>query len=138
MVVPPRVTTPAPHEPRSVERKWPQKAAPGNRKIVRGHVLGCQEGPLMILRPVRWTAFSSRPDWRSSIDALCGRHRESGWELLRLRARSAGLRATGATVDAVEDETRAAIRFHIDGLKADGLPVFLCRPALRIMWTSLP
>lgn len=34
-----------------------------------------------------------------------------------------GCVATGATVDAVEAEIREAIRFHIDGLKADGLPV---------------
>jgi predicted RNase H-like HicB family nuclease len=33
-----------------------------------------------------------------------------------------GCVATGATVAAVEDEIRAAIRFHIDGLRADGLP----------------
>ena len=31
--------------------------------------------------------------------------------------------ATGATVLEVEHEMREAIRFHIDGLKADGLPV---------------
>jgi len=31
--------------------------------------------------------------------------------------------ATGDTVAAVEAEIRDAIRFHIDGLKADGLPV---------------
>jgi predicted RNase H-like HicB family nuclease len=29
--------------------------------------------------------------------------------------------ATGATVAAVREEIRAAIRFHIEGLKADGL-----------------
>jgi predicted RNase H-like HicB family nuclease len=34
-----------------------------------------------------------------------------------------GCVATGATVEAVEAEIRDAIRFHIDGLKADGLPV---------------
>jgi len=34
-----------------------------------------------------------------------------------------GCVATGATVAAVESEIRAAIRFHIDGLKQDGLPV---------------
>jgi predicted RNase H-like HicB family nuclease len=34
-----------------------------------------------------------------------------------------GCVATGATVEAVEHEIREAIRFHIDGLKADGLPV---------------
>jgi predicted RNase H-like HicB family nuclease len=34
-----------------------------------------------------------------------------------------GCIATGDTVAAVEQEIREAIRFHIDGLKADGLPV---------------
>ena len=35
----------------------------------------------------------------------------------------AGCVATGATVAEVENEIRTAIRFHIDGLKQDGLPV---------------
>jgi predicted RNase H-like HicB family nuclease len=34
-----------------------------------------------------------------------------------------GCVATGATVKTVEQEIRDAIRFHIDGLKADGLTV---------------
>jgi predicted RNase H-like HicB family nuclease len=34
-----------------------------------------------------------------------------------------GCVATGATVEAVEQEIRAAIRFHIEGLKADGLQI---------------
>ncbi len=34
-----------------------------------------------------------------------------------------GCVATGPTVEAVEQEIREAIRFHINGLKADGLPV---------------
>ncbi len=34
-----------------------------------------------------------------------------------------GCVATGDTVAAVEREIRGAIRFHIDGLKEDGLPV---------------
>ncbi len=34
-----------------------------------------------------------------------------------------GCVATGATVEAVNLELRDAIRFHIDGLKADGEPV---------------
>lgn len=34
-----------------------------------------------------------------------------------------GCIATGATLQAVENEIRDAIRFHIDGLKEDGLPV---------------
>jgi predicted RNase H-like HicB family nuclease len=31
--------------------------------------------------------------------------------------------AAGETVQAAEEEIRDAIRFHIEGLKADGLPV---------------
>ncbi|HUA51411.1 MAG TPA: type II toxin-antitoxin system HicB family antitoxin [Candidatus Sulfotelmatobacter sp.] len=34
-----------------------------------------------------------------------------------------GCVATASSVKAVEDEIRAAIRFHIEGLRADGLPV---------------
>lgn len=34
-----------------------------------------------------------------------------------------GCIATGATVQEAEQELRAAIRFHIEGLKADGLPI---------------
>jgi predicted RNase H-like HicB family nuclease len=34
-----------------------------------------------------------------------------------------GCVATGATVEAVEAEIREAIRFHIEGLKADGIAV---------------
>ena len=34
-----------------------------------------------------------------------------------------GCVATGEIVSVVEQEIRAAIRFHIDGLQADGLPV---------------
>jgi predicted RNase H-like HicB family nuclease len=34
-----------------------------------------------------------------------------------------GCIATGATVSDVEYEIKEAIRFHIDGLKEDGLPV---------------
>ena len=34
-----------------------------------------------------------------------------------------GCVATAATVEAVEEEIREAIRFHIDGLKEDGLPI---------------
>ena len=34
-----------------------------------------------------------------------------------------GCVATGITVQEVEHEIREAIRFHIDGLKEDGLPV---------------
>ena len=34
-----------------------------------------------------------------------------------------GCIATGETVEAVEGEIRSAIRFHIDGLREDGLPI---------------
>ncbi len=34
-----------------------------------------------------------------------------------------GCVATGETIAAVENEIRAAIRFHVDGLRDDGLPV---------------
>ena len=34
-----------------------------------------------------------------------------------------GCVATGTTVAAAEREIRTAIRFHIEGLRADGLPV---------------
>ncbi len=34
-----------------------------------------------------------------------------------------GCVATGATVEAVEQLIRDAIRFHIDGLREDGLPI---------------
>jgi predicted RNase H-like HicB family nuclease len=34
-----------------------------------------------------------------------------------------GCIATGTTIDEVEREISEAIRFHIEGLKADGLPV---------------
>jgi predicted RNase H-like HicB family nuclease len=34
-----------------------------------------------------------------------------------------GCVATGATVQAVEQDIRDAIRFHIEGLREDGLPV---------------
>lgn len=34
-----------------------------------------------------------------------------------------GCIATGSTPDEVERELREAVRFHIDGLKADGEPV---------------
>ena len=34
-----------------------------------------------------------------------------------------GCVATGGTIEAVESEIRDAIRFHIDGLRADGIVV---------------
>lgn len=44
-----------------------------------------------------------------------------------------GCVATGATIRAVEEQIRAAIRFHIAGLKEDGLPV-PSLPAPLSMW----
>jgi predicted RNase H-like HicB family nuclease len=44
-----------------------------------------------------------------------------------------GCVATGTALVSVENEIREAIRFHIEGLKADGLPV----PALTSMRGSL-
>ncbi len=34
-----------------------------------------------------------------------------------------GCVATGKTIETVEREIREAIRFHVDGLRSDGLPV---------------
>ena len=34
-----------------------------------------------------------------------------------------GCVATGDTIDEVQQEIRAAIRFHLDGLREDGLPI---------------
>ena len=34
-----------------------------------------------------------------------------------------GCAATGATVEEVEREIKEAIRFHLDGLREDGLPI---------------
>lgn len=34
-----------------------------------------------------------------------------------------GCIATGSTIPVVEEEIRAAIRFHLDGLHDDGLPI---------------
>jgi predicted RNase H-like HicB family nuclease len=34
-----------------------------------------------------------------------------------------GCVATGASVEAVERQIREAIRFHLDGLREDGLPI---------------
>jgi predicted RNase H-like HicB family nuclease/predicted RNA binding protein YcfA (HicA-like mRNA interferase family) len=48
-----------------------------------------------------------------------------------------GCVATGTTVEEVERQIRDAIRLHIDGLRADGLPV-PCQPASRNMWRRKP
>ena len=34
-----------------------------------------------------------------------------------------GCIASGSTISEVEEEIRQAIRFHVDGLKEDGLPI---------------
>ncbi len=34
-----------------------------------------------------------------------------------------GCVATGATIQEVEEEIRSAIRFHLEGLREDGLPI---------------
>ena len=48
-----------------------------------------------------------------------------------------GCVATGATIEDVEAEIRAAIRFHIDGLKADGLSDQHCRKRRGVSaWAS--
>src|SRR5258708_2497056 len=44
-----------------------------------------------------------------------------------------GCVATAATVEAVEEEIREAIRFHIDGLKEDGLTI-----PEPTTWPSMP
>ena len=48
---------------------------------------------------------------------------ESQRQLFGLCAGPAGLRCYRGTVAAVENEIREAIRFHIDGLQADGIIV---------------
>ena len=45
-----------------------------------------------------------------------------------------GCVATGATVEAVEDEIREAIPLHIEGLRADGDSMFPRRPASQNTW----
>jgi hypothetical protein len=54
------------------------------------------------------------------VDALRNRDRKGGRQLFRLCAGLARLHCHGRDV---ETEIRDAIRFHIDGLKEDGLPV---------------
>ncbi len=41
-----------------------------------------------------------------------------------------GCIATGSTLESVEQEIKAAIRFHLEGLRADGLPIL--EPRSRI------
>ncbi|ABD89912.1 protein of unknown function UPF0150 [Rhodopseudomonas palustris BisB18] len=59
---------------------------------------------------------------RSGADALRHRNRTGG-NYSAYVPDLPGCVATGDSVAAVETEIRAAIRFHIDGFKEDGLPV---------------
>jgi len=47
-----------------------------------------------------------------------------------------GCIATGATVAEVEAEIREAIVFHVEGLRADGLPV--PAPSSRVAYVEIP
>ncbi len=75
-------------------------------------------GQCLLDRPVKPGDDRREVRWETT-DALCCGDREGGEKLFRLP----GCVATGATVEAVERGIRAAIRFHIEGLKADGLAV---------------
>ena len=46
-----------------------------------------------------------------------------------------GCVATGATVEEVEREIREAIRFHVEGLREDGLPI--PEPASRVEYVEV-
>lgn len=46
-----------------------------------------------------------------------------------------GCVATGATIDEVEREIQEAIAFHIEGLRADGLPV--PEPSSRVEYVEV-
>jgi predicted RNase H-like HicB family nuclease len=59
----------------------------------------------------------------AALNALRSCYRKGRGKLFGLCAGPAGCIATGDTVKAVEAEIRDAIRFHIEGLKEDGLPV---------------
>ena len=47
-----------------------------------------------------------------------------------------GCVATGATVKEAEREIQQAIRFHLEGLRADGLPV--PEPSSRVEYVEVP
>jgi len=47
-----------------------------------------------------------------------------------------GCVATGATVQEAEREIQQAIRFHLEGLRADGLPV--PEPSSRVEYVEVP
>ena len=63
------------------------------------------------------------PGSRSSGDALCDVIEKVAGNYSAYVPDLPGCIATGATVEAVEAEIREAIRFHIKGIEADGLPV---------------
>jgi predicted RNase H-like HicB family nuclease len=60
---------------------------------------------------------------RSRADALRCRDREADGNFSAYVPDLPGYVATGSTAKAVEMEIRDAVRFHIDGLKADGIEV---------------
>jgi predicted RNase H-like HicB family nuclease len=47
-----------------------------------------------------------------------------------------GCVATGATLQETEREIQEAIRFHLDGLRADGLPI--PEPSSRVEYIDVP
>jgi predicted RNase H-like HicB family nuclease len=47
-----------------------------------------------------------------------------------------GCVATGATIQETEREIQQAIRFHLEGLRADGLPV--PEPSSRVEYVEVP
>jgi predicted RNase H-like HicB family nuclease len=47
-----------------------------------------------------------------------------------------GCVATGATIQETEREIQQAIRFHLDGLRADGLPI--PEPSSRVEYVEVP
>ena len=47
-----------------------------------------------------------------------------------------GCIATGATIQETEREIRQAIRFHLEGLRADGLPI--PEPSSRVEYVEVP
>lgn len=47
-----------------------------------------------------------------------------------------GCVATGATVQETEREIQEAIRFHLEGLRADGLPI--PEPSSRVEYVDVP
>jgi predicted RNase H-like HicB family nuclease len=47
-----------------------------------------------------------------------------------------GCVATGTTIQETEREIRQAIRFHLEGLRADGLPI--PEPSSRVEYVEVP